>query len=473
MTTHINWMPSDYMQRRPSKSEALFEGLKPLGQTASSYLNSKIEAMHEQQKEERQGQVRLKSAKGIAAAYKRPELVDTLSALEPAQQIAFAKDFATQSPQSNILSKLITGGKFEAPRPVEQASSSPAAIATNQAAAQRMGMGNPGQIPGMPQYAQQDQQGQLPFVAPQYQVAMGQNESAATPAGVVPPEPSRGQGNGLDLASFNGKRLGEMSREQIDALKDGQSKDIQKQLEDSYNKQKSAERGERSVSASERRATTGEKAFELKEKEFNEKTKDLSKEDKKFVEKIDNSMTTLYKAANSLQQMKKIREETEIGPGYLIFAKNREAASQYNATSKDTLGLINDLFPRGFTASEFKRVEETWAAHAGETNDTLKGKEEGLSNVLLNASKLVEKMNSFQNSDGSYPKGIQNKVAKELYQSDEFQDFITQVKNGPQLTSGQSDKPFKATQIPEGYGMRDTKTGKMYVSKDGKLVEVK
>ena len=46
MTTNINWMPSNYMQRGPSRSEALLEGLKPLGQTAGSYLNSKIDAMH-------------------------------------------------------------------------------------------------------------------------------------------------------------------------------------------------------------------------------------------------------------------------------------------------------------------------------------------------------------------------------------------------------------------------------------------
>jgi hypothetical protein len=460
----IQWMPSDYMQRRPSRSESIMQGLEPLGKVASSYLNSKLDAFNEQQKEQKEYDRRLKSAKALSALpqFKKIEGLQDLLANVPEQhwepilkQIR-ASDISGMNLSGDISNLLkATSGKRggmgsniaeptpisqETPPPPEQQMPTAATTAANMAAMQRTGMNGMSYAPGTPEYmAAQGMQ--------QPQQMLSQQPQDIQPEGKKP------------------ILLGDLDEQAYQNLRNTLPVDAREPSDKIRNNQLR-------TNASVTQAETAKEALKLKREIFNEQTKDLSKEDKKFVEKIDNSMTTLYKAANSLQQMKKIREETEIGPGYLIFAKNREAASQYNATSKDTLGLINDLFPRGFTASEFKRVEETWAAHAGETNDTLKGKEEGLSNVLLNASKLVEKMNSFQNPDGSYPKGIQNKVAKELYQSDEFQDFITQVKNGPQLTSGQSDKPFKATQIPEGYGMKDTKTGKIYVSKDGKLVEV-
>jgi hypothetical protein len=236
----IQFLPEYFTQQRPSKSEQIFQQLEPVGKSLGKSLQNTIQGYYDQQKEDRQaelgGRLRKQQAIGLAQAYKHPEWSEALGNFEAPQQIDLAKQLSESSPASMVLSKLINGGRFEAPEPVQQPAPTAQSIAANQAAAQRMGMANqePGQIPGMPEYAQPGQQGPLP----QYQPAMGQEEPAATPAEVVPPEPTKGQGNGLDLASFQGKRLGDMSIEQLDALKDGQPAQVQKQLEDAYNRQR-------------------------------------------------------------------------------------------------------------------------------------------------------------------------------------------------------------------------------------------
>ena len=89
MTTNINWMPSNYMQRGPSRSEALFEGLKPLGQTAGSYLNSKIDAMHEQKKIDLQNLEQQKSGNALAQMLGTPEKAKWLSQMPIEMQKSF------------------------------------------------------------------------------------------------------------------------------------------------------------------------------------------------------------------------------------------------------------------------------------------------------------------------------------------------------------------------------------------------
>ena len=300
-------MPEYMNQRRPKTSYLIGQAMgETLGKASDLYLQNKIQGYFDKQKKDEEkaeiSGARKKSATAIASAYKHPEWVEAMEGLEPQQQVALGKELASQSSDSSFLTKLIRGAKFEAPEQIQQGAPTPQAVATNQAAAQRMGMANqqPGQIPGMPQYAQQGQQGQLPFAMPQFQPAMGQQEPAATPAGVVPPEPTRGQGNGLDLASFQGKRLGEMSRDQLDALKEGQTADIQKQLEDAYNKQQSAMRGERTAATAEETLKFKKSEAEKNRKERKEERE--SKDSAKFLEEVDADSQPLILESGQLNQ---------------------------------------------------------------------------------------------------------------------------------------------------------------------------
>jgi hypothetical protein len=285
-----------------------------LGKASDLYLQNKVQGYFDEQKEARQAQVRQQSATGLAKASKHPEWAETLSSYDAPEQIKVAQYLGTQIPQNSLLDTLINKGRFKVPEQATQPAPTPPTVAANTAAAQRIGAtGQPTQIPGMPAYAQPATMGQpqnLPMMQPQYQQqAMAQQPTL--PGGQVPPEPVQPQGTGLDLASFQGKNLGEMTDEQVEALKQGQTPEKQAALQKTRDQMQSASRGERQAIVAEEtlkfRKSEAEKA--RKERTIEKETKDSSK----FLKDIDAETEPLILEEGQLNEAKKAIESGDVG----------------------------------------------------------------------------------------------------------------------------------------------------------------
>ena len=210
-----------------------------------------------------------------------------------------------------------------------------------------------------------------------------------------------------------------------------------------------------------------------KVKEYEEKKATPSKEDKKFVDETNIGLQSGSKVDKVLNKLKQIRLKSYIGPGSWLFQENRKARAEYSVAAKELLPLVSKLFPRGLTEKTFKRIEDIWMPTPGDTEATLEGKEKGFEFLAKESKRIFNKMKSFQNPDGSYPKDIQSKVMSSI--SDDLDNLKDIINDGPEKVSKETSK-FKAGDVTEtlpsassiapGKGFKDD-SGNVYVS-DGK-----
>lgn len=332
----------------------------------------------------------------------------------------------------------------------------PEAIAISQNAAMRMPQNTQYNVPSPTQ--------QIPQQAVNIPQQKAEQQIPSTQEGTIAPRVTQATQPGMP--TWQGKRVGEMDDQEFDQFK---SILPTKKSREAAEKDR---RAQQSLGATVSRAETAKKALEHKIEMDLEKSKELSKEDKEFVKKVNESAVSTKKLNDVLDKMQAIRSQHDVGMGAAVTGAGRQAQAEYNVLAKDILPLIKDMFPRGFTDKEFKRIEDTWIPTSGDTNATLNGKEAGWRGLAQEANQIYSTMNKYQKEDGSYPKNIQSKVSKDIYQSDEFKIFKKDILNGPKnlVSSGISDTPFKADQVVPGTRMKSP-GGKIFVSDGKKWIE--
>lgn len=461
----VQWMPKYYNKPRESRSEALLKSLQPLGEAAGGYLQSMVNSSMNKQR-----------ATGLAKALNHPEWAEALSGYEAPQQIALAKEL-TASAKSSSLSKMNLGGDISkllqatglgsnvtqptpvstglgsniaqpapisaaTPPPQEELKPTAPTTAAKLAETQR-GVMPPG-IPYSPEYVanQQAQERGAPAALAQI------SPEAQRPEGPAP-KPILAGDLPEDVAQALRERLPEDAKEAFDKIRTNQIRTASSQ---------------RSAAAAERRATTSEKAQDLAERKFQSKekqdlakSKGLTKEDEGFVKDMHSSHKAVNTLRKAVEDMKAIRERQGVGWFTGITPEGREARAQYSVRTKDVLPLFGKMFPKGFTQNEFTTIQKLWIPHAGETESTIKGKEEGLLQMADSADQLYQDMRSLKNEDGSYPKNISSLAMEKM--DSQLDNLKKNLLAGPDgtggmITSGEYEKPPQASEVPPGYRMQ-------------------
>jgi len=480
-------------QRRPKTSYLIGQALGDvLGGASNLYLQNKIEGYFKGKDEERKSAKQKESAIGLSKMVGRPDLEDFFSQqpLETHQAVAlqWAKN-AMQQPSRAGLGKVDAtkfgyGGQSmgEEGQPQQM---TPSNIATQIAAEQR----NPQVMPGLPGYPQGVGIGASPFqpLQQQYQPAMGeeamqqpQEQPSVLPSGAIAPQaPQIEQGVG-EMPSWHMK---DPNNEMTDAEYQEYSQLLTPKEKKEQDRLRLASKGisarERTAATAEERTEIARKNQELNERKFQnllneklEKSKELTKEDKEFVKRTHAAHQAAFTVNNTLDEMKEIRENNNIGFLSGLTEEDRTAKSRYDVKGKDLIPIVRDILPK-LTQQEFLEISKNWLPHSGENAGKQLGKEQGFRDLAKQADKIYDVMDKYKNKDGSYPKNIESKVHNELKSI--RKETRQMLHDGPKQVFIKDDLVEElpdASSVGIGEGFEDDK-GNVYVSNGKKWTKRK
>lgn len=113
-------------------------------------------------------------------------------------------------------------------------------------------------------------------------------------------------------------------------------------------------------------------------------------------------------AAHALNEMEAMIGKTGVGMGggfsSVFLGESRHNRGKFESLQAAVLPLFKSMFPRGMTEKEFKFIQEHYIPQLGDTDDKLKGKIEGLRELM-----------SKESSGGQQPMQQKRKSLEEIF----------------------------------------------------------
>jgi len=206
--------------------------------------------------------------------------------------------------------------------------------------------------------------------------------------------------------------------------------------------------------------------------------REIQKSQQPFVKEIRAKSDAAKNILNAAENMAKIRERGNLGVTSGVRGafspQTRAAKAAYDTQASQFLSYYKALFPRGFTQSEFKHIEENWMPSSSNTDERNKAIEESFKEMANSLVQKAQILDDLRDENGNLPENAEQKVDQLMGEKlKKLQSKLTEEipAENKQQSSGFNELP-SASQY-SGKMISDTKTGNTFRSNGTKWVKVK